>query len=78
MRFSSQYNIKILGVPQADKNESISICLKLFKQIGAKDDEKDMNIAHRTANRNQGILSPIIWNLVQQIANESAVSKERA
>ena len=82
MQYSYQYNIKILGVPQVDRiessEESISICLKLFKEIGAKVDEKDIDIAHRTANRNQqGNPSPIICKFVRRIAKESVMSKRK-
>lgn len=81
MQYSYQYNIKILGVPQVDRNESaeesISICLKLFKEIDAKVDEKDIDIAHRTANRNQDIPSPIICKFTRRIAKESVMSKRK-
>ena len=48
MQYSYHYNIKVLGVLQADRNifseESMCICLKLFKEIGAKVDENDIDI----------------------------------
>jgi len=65
LKYSCQYNVQILGIPKEHANDlaekSIEICLKLFNEIGAKVDEQDIDIAHRSPNRNQDLTAPIIF-----------------
>ena len=51
MAYSYQYNLRILGIPQANANESaqesLELCLRLFKELKANVKEYDIDIAHR-------------------------------
>lgn len=55
-RYSYQYNIKIIGLPETDAHESASdttaLCLNLFKQTGVSIANYDIDIAHRIPTRN--------------------------
>lgn len=54
--YSYQYNIKILGIPQTNENETaqdtVEICLKLFSELKANVHDCDIDIAHRVKSRN--------------------------
>ena len=50
MAYSYQYNIKIMGIPQAKDSETAEE--SLFRELGAKVCEQDIDIAHRLQNRN--------------------------
>ena len=56
MTYSYQYNIKIIGVPQAsDRETSVETanpCLKIFNGIGANISILDIDIAHAVQSRN--------------------------
>ena len=52
LKYSFQYNVKIIGFPERDEHESsettTQLCLKLFHAIGAEGVTKnDIDIAHR-------------------------------
>ena len=54
--YSYQYNMKIVGVPEASEKESAettaNLCLKLFHAFGVKDiSMQDIDIAHRVSSR---------------------------
>ena len=54
--YSYQYNMKIVGVPEASEKESAettaNLCLKLFHALGVKDiSMQDIDIAHRVSSR---------------------------
>ena len=54
--YSYQYNMKIVGVPEASEKESAettaNLCLKLFHTLGVKDiSMQDIDIAHRVLSR---------------------------
>ena len=54
--YSYQYNMKIVGVPEASEKESTettaNLCLKLFHALGVKDiSMQDIDIAHRVSSR---------------------------
>ena len=54
-RYSYQYNIKIIGLPETDVHESASttaaLCLSLFNAVGIDICSQDIDIAHRTPTR---------------------------
>lgn len=56
MTYSYQYNIKIIGVPQASdretSEETANLCLKIFDGIGANISILDIDIAHEVQSRN--------------------------
>jgi len=82
MAYSYQYNIKILGIPQANvketADETVEICLKLFKELGAKVNEQDIDIAHRLQNRDISKPAVIVCKFTRRIAKEAVMSKRKA
>jgi hypothetical protein len=57
--YSYQYNVTIVGVPQAKQNESYeetaSLCLKIFAGLGVQEiSMQDLDIAHRVPRRDNG------------------------
>jgi hypothetical protein len=73
--YSYQYNIKILGLSEQSERESAietsSMCVDLFKSIGADLNISDIDIAHRVPNRRQdGKPRPIICKFARLIAKE--------
>ena len=81
MAYSYQYNIKIMGIPQAKDSEtaeeSVSICLKLFRELGAKVCEQDIDIAHRLQNRNSTRPAAIVCKFTRRIAKEAVMTKKK-
>ena len=59
LHYSYQYNLKIVGVPLVNKNESAedtaNLCLKLFSALGNDISVYDIDIAHRVPQRNAAI-----------------------
>ena len=59
LHYSYQYNLKIVGVPQINENESsedtANLCLKLFSVLGNDISAYDIDIAHRVPQRNATI-----------------------
>ena len=54
-RYSYKYNIKIIGLPETNAQESASetsaMCLNLFKAAGVDISDQDIDIAHRISAR---------------------------
>ena len=54
-RYSFQYNIKIIGFPESETQESASqtasLCINLFKTAGIEISNQDIDIAHRIPTR---------------------------
>lgn len=55
--YSYRYNVKIVGVPQAEGNseiaeDTVKKCLDIFSGIGANVSEFDIDTAHRVPTRN--------------------------
>ncbi|XP_028516853.1 uncharacterized protein LOC114575679 [Exaiptasia diaphana] len=77
-KYSYQYNLKILGIPQKGRKEtskqSVDKCLKLFQSIGAEVLSYDIDIAHRVPSRNAKFTLPIICKFTHRIAKESVMS----
>jgi chromosome segregation ATPase len=80
--YSYQYNIKIVGLPeQNDKElatETSTICVNLFKSIGADVNMEDIDIAHRVPSRNQDNRPrPIICKFVRRIVKDDVMKRQR-
>jgi len=54
-RYSFQYNIKIIGLPESELQESasktVSLCINLFKVAGIEISNQDIEIAHHIPTR---------------------------
>ena len=78
-KYSYQYNVKILGIPQADRKESakdsVDLCLKLFKEVGVDISKFDLDIAHRVPSRNTNYPPPIICKFTRRIVKEDVMSR---
>ena len=81
MSYSYQYNIKIIGVPQASDRETsvetANLCLRIFNGIGANVAISDIDIAQRVQprNSNRGLRhQPIICKFVRRMAREQVMA----
>ena len=82
VKYSYEYNVKIFGIPQTDEVESaeetVDICCKLFKEMGAEISESDIDIAHRLANRNNSNFPPlIVCKFTRRIAKFKVMDKKK-
>lgn len=73
--YSYQYNIKIVGMPEHDENESaehtLELCLNLFTALGANVSMQDIDISHRIpARRQTGQQNAIVCKFVRRLAKE--------
>ena len=54
-RYSHQYNVKIVGLPEIDSRESASattsLCISLLKASGVDINKQNVDIAHRVPTR---------------------------
>ena len=79
--YSYQYNIRIVGLPQLKRDESdaetVSLCLKLFNEMGADVKAYDIDIAHRLQRREDGKPSTIICKFTRRIAKEAVMAKRK-
>ena len=81
--YSYQYNIKIVGLPERSNIESAtfktsSLCVNLFKSIGADVNIGDIDIAHRVPSRNQdGRPRPIICKFARRIVKNNVVNRRK-
>lgn len=77
-RYSYQYNIKIIGLPESDMHESAStttaLCVSLFNAAGIDISSQDIDIAHRVPTRNAiPGPKPVICKFTRRIAKEQAM-----
>ena len=73
LRYSFQYNIKIIGLPESEMQESasktVSLCINLFKAAGNEISNQNIDIAHRIPTRtvaicyHNNLLPPLFFNL---------------
>ena len=83
MKYSYQYNVKILGIPQHDKRESATesaeICLNMFNKTGVKSVSiSDIDIAHRIPNRRPSNFSPaIVCKFTRRLAKETVMKYKK-
>ena len=63
-RYSYQYNVKIVGIPEVNFPETAldtsTLCVKLFKEMGVEISLQDIDIAHRVPTRSASSGSPPI------------------
>ena len=74
-RYSYQYNLKIVGVPEQGDSEraqeTANLCIALFNEIGVKVSERDIDIAHRVPSRKKtNGPQPIICKLIRRSVKE--------
>ena len=88
--YSYQYNVKIVGLPQAAEHESseatAALCLHLFETMGADGiNINDIDIAHRVPPRrrsNEGASNgnrpdPVICKFTRRLARDKVLSKRQ-
>ena len=73
--YSYQYNIKIVGLPELNTQETAmdtsKLCAKLFAEMGTDITLQDIDIAHRVPLRSAGNFpKPIICKFTRRIAKE--------
>ena len=81
-RYSYQYNIKILGLPETTTHESASetseMCLNLFKAVGVDISIHDIDIAHRIPTRNSTSgPRPVICKFTRRVIKEQVMNKRK-
>ena len=80
LEYSYSYNIKLVGVPEVKQREStgdtLELCMRIFKKIGAEIHPYDLDIAHRAPSRNtsDGRPKPLICKFTRRIARESVMA----
>ena len=78
-RYSYQYNVKIVGLPEIKASESASdtttLCLSLFQAAGVEISIQDIDIAHRIPTRNAtSSLRPVVCKFTRRIAKEKVMN----
>ena len=84
--YSYAFNVKILGVPELNQQESaeetLRLCIKLFHKMGAHI-TIDINIAHRVPTRNHTTArmgptkpKPIVCKFVRRLARSEKRSRQ--
>ena len=81
LKYSFQYNVKIIGFPEQDEHESAEtttqLCLKLFHAIRAEGVTKnDIEIAHRVNSRRSDshYPRPIVCKFIRRLAKEELMA----
>ena len=82
MRYSYQYNMKLVGIPQVNSRsetaeERVSICLKVFSEMGVSISSHDIDIAHTTPNKYQSNPAPIVCKFTRRFTKETVLSKRK-
>ena len=78
--YSYQYNIKIVGMPELNEEESYSqtsgLSVKLFSDMGAGVSLYDIDIAHRVPQRNAtaGAPKPTICKFVRRLSKDDVMA----
>ena len=73
--YSYQYNVKIVGIPEANSPEhaldTSTLCVKLFEDMGVEISLQDINITHRIPTRRASLGSPpiILLSSEDQVIN---------
>ena len=80
--YSYQYNIKLVGFPEAHEHESAietaNLCLEIFKAIGVSGlTSHDIDIAHRVKSRSDTGPKPIICKFVRRMTKENVMNRRR-
>jgi len=83
LAYSYQYNIKIVGLPQAKASESaaetVELCQKLFNELSDKINVHpyDIDIAHRLPTRDDSKPATIVCKFTRRVAKEAVMSKRK-
>ncbi|XP_068756386.1 uncharacterized protein [Montipora capricornis] len=82
LRYSFQYNIKIIGLPESEMQESasktVSLCINLFKAAGNEISNQDIDIAHRIPTRTAiSGPQPIVCKFTRRIAKEQVMNSRK-
>ena len=78
-RYSYEYSVKIVGLPEIKASESASdtttLCLSLFQAAGVEISIQDIDIAHRTLTRNATPgLRPVVCKFTRRIGKEKVTN----
>ena len=81
-RYSYQYNIKIVGLPEVNARESTSetttLCINLLKPLGVHINNQDIDIAHRVPTRQATAgPRPVICKFTRRIVKEEVINLRR-
>ena len=82
LKYSFQYNVKFIGLPEQDEHESAEsttqLCLKLFHAIGVT--KNDIDIAHRVNSRRSDshYPRPIVCKFIRRLAKEEVMVHRNA
>ena len=77
-KYSYQYNVKLLGVPQQETNETsyqcAKLCLNIFHEIGADDISlQDIDIAHSVPSRAGEETKPTVCKFARRLAKDQVM-----
>ena len=81
-RYSYQYNVKIVGIPEVNSPETAletsSLCVKLFEAMGVEISLQDIDIAHRISTRSATSgPPPIICKFTRRLVKEQVMNRRR-
>ncbi|CAB4033810.1 Hypothetical predicted protein, partial [Paramuricea clavata] len=79
--YNYQYNVKVLGVPEINRNESsldtINLCLELFNTMGANISINDIDHRVPIRNSSRGKPKSIVHKFTRHFSKESHASPKR-
>jgi len=80
--YSYQYNIKIVGVPELNSQETAmdtsKLCANLFIKMGADITLQDIDIAHQVPLRStRNLPKPIICRLTRRLTKEAVMARQK-
>jgi hypothetical protein len=82
-KYSYQYNLKILGVPELSQgkesaSDTASLCIRLFRKMGVTAESHDIDIAHRVPKRNVSDgPRPIICKCVRRLVRSEVIAARK-
>jgi hypothetical protein len=82
-KYSYQYNVKLLGVPECNGREtattSTELCVRLFNGMGVEVKTHDIDIAHRVPHRNASATGPkpIVCKFVRRVVKDEVIQQRR-
>ena len=77
--YSYKFNLKVVGLPEIKEKESAeetsSLCVKLFREMGAEVTIHDIDMAHRVPTREaHGGPKPIVCKFVRRLARTKVIN----
>ena len=77
--YSYKFNLKVVGLPEIKEKESAeetsSLCVKLFREMGAEVNIHDIDMAHRVPTREaHGGPKPIVCKFVRRLARTKVIN----